>query len=340
MRVDQLIVAHRKRLMGVVADAPSVREGCRRAGIHHSTYYEWLRRLEAEGLEGLASKPARTRVKSAARVRLEAEVVAMALANPPWGPDRLFGELRRRGIGVGSASQVWRILVTHQLNTRRLRYRMMAVAQGLNQADRHSSWQRPSQSKRPLGRLDADEPGDLVQLDCFQIGRLKEARLGTAKRPAMVWQYTAIDVASSFTWAELHTTAHNPSGVHTTALALRVAADLAHWQWTWKTASTDRGNEFVDHRFGEALSRLGVDHRYIPPGRPQSNGKVEQVHSTILEECWKPAFVGYVQPSITGLGQDLSAYLDYYNHQRPHNGRWNKGKPPASIIIPNTTNYP
>lgn len=337
MRVDQLIADHRMRLVAIVESAPSVREGCRRAGIHHSTYYDWLRRLDAEGLDGLTPKQSRTRVKTSARIRLEAEVVAFALANPPWGPDRLFGELRLRGVEVGSASQVWRILRAHQLNTRRHRYTLWAVARGVNEADQYL---RTSQSKPWVGTLRAEKPGDLVQLDCFHIGRLKEARLGVAKVPGMVWQYTAIDVASSFVWAELHTTARNPSAVHTTALAYRVASDLARWEWTWTGASTDRGNEFVDHRFSAALADLGITHRYIHPGRPQSNGKVEQVHNTILQECWKPSFVTYVEPSITGLRQDLTDYLDYYNNRRPHNGKWNKGQPPTHIIIPNTGNHP
>jgi transposase InsO family protein len=215
---------------------------------------------------------------------------------------------------------------------------MLAVAMGLVEADLAPG--RTRTSMRQLGTLDANDPGDLVQFDCFQIGRLKEARLGAAKRPGMVWQYTAIDVASSFTWAELHTTARNPSAIHTTALAFRVAQDLARWQWTFRQVSTDRGNEFVAHRFQDALATLGVTHRFTAPGRPQSNGKVEQVHNTILQECWKPAFVSYVEPSITGLRTDLATFLDYYNTHRPHRGKWNQGKPPATIIIPNTGNHP
>lgn len=339
MRVDQLIGSHRMRLMAVVEAAPSIREGCRRAGIHHSTYYQWLRRLDREGLDGLTPRASRTRVKTPARIRLEAEVVALCLANPPWGPNRLFYELGRRGVQPGSVSQVWRILKTHHLNQRRFRYRLLAVAQGLTEADLHPT-NPAARSRTWIGTLVAENPGDLVQFDCFQIGRLKEARLGARKQPGMVWQYTAIDVASSFTWAELHTTVHNPSALHTTTLAYRVAEDLTRWGWTWKAASTDRGNEFVDRRFAETLQQLGVSHRFIAPGRPQSNGKVEQVQNTILQECWKPAFVTYTQPSIGGLRQDLDAYLIDYNENRPHQGKWNNGQPPTQIIIPNTRNQP
>ena len=339
MRADQLIADHRMRLVAVVEAAPSIREGCRRAGIHHSTYYDWLGRIDQEGIIGLAPGRSRTRTKTGARVRLESHVIALALANPAWGPQRLFSELGIRSIEVGSVSQVWRILSGHRLNTRRARYRMIAVAQGLTIAETEAP-EAATRSKPWVGRLNATKPGDLVQFDCFQIGRLKEARLTTKKIPGMVWQYTAIDVASSFTWAELHTTAHNPTGVHTTTLAMRVAQDLASWGWEWKTASTDRGNEFVDHRFGDTLKTLGVEHRFIPPGRPQSNGKVEQVQNTILQECWKPALVSYHEPSITGLRQDLTDYLDDYNHHRPHHGRWNQGQPPTAIIQPNTGNTP
>lgn len=335
MRADQLIADQRMRLMAVVEAAPSIREGCRIVGMHHSTYYAWLAQLERYGIEGLTPSSARTRARTATRNRYEAEVVALALANPAWGPQRLFGELRRRGVAAGSASQVWRILVHHRLNTRTRRYRLIAATQGLAVAETEG----PVRSRPWVGTLDAEKPGDLIQLDCFHIGRLKEARLGNRKIPGMVWQYTAIDVASSFTWAELHTTAHNPSAVHTTALAMRVADDLARWGWEWTRASTDRGNEFVAHRFVDALADLGVEHRYIKPGRPQSNGKAEQVQNTILQECWKPALISYVEPSITGLRQDLEDFLDYYNNHRPHHGRWNKGQPPTTIIA-NTGNQP
>jgi len=326
------------RLMAVVEAAPSVREGCRRAGIHHSTYYGWLKDLNQEGIEGLVPKMSRTVVRSPARIRLEAEVVALALANPPWGPKRLFFELTRRQVSVGSVSQVWRILCTHRLNTRQYRYRLLAVTRGLTEADLVTAHTRPV--RRWIGQLHAEVPGDLVQMDCFQVGRLKEARLGVAKRPGMVWQYTAIDVASSFVWAELHTTAHNPSSTHTTALAYRVASDLQAWKWSFQAITTDRGTEFRNRAFPAAVSTLGAEHRLITAGRPQSNGKVEQVQNTILQECWKPAFITYQHPSLSGLRNDLTDYLAHYNHDRPHTGKWNQGKPPIQIIDPNPGNQP
>ncbi|NNF10830.1 MAG: transposase family protein, partial [Acidimicrobiia bacterium] len=184
---------------------------------------------------------------------------------------------------------------------------------------------------------EADHPGDLVQMDCFHVGSFKETRLGVGKQHrGVVWQYTAIDVASSYVWVRLASSAHNPTVENTTRLVRQVAADLSTWGWHWKAASTDNGNEFRARAFGETLTELDVTHRFIRAGRPQSNGKVERVQGTILEEFYQPTLLKYVEPSITGLRRDLDAYITYYNHQRPHFGKWNKGKPPSQIIQPKT----
>lgn len=264
---------------------------------------------------------------------MESQVVAMSLAHPNLGPMRVADELERMISLEISPSTVWRILCAHRLNTRQRRWMLLAGTTAPPPAR--------SPSLRTPGRLDADYPGDLVQMDCFHVGTLKETRLKTGKtQRGTIWQYTAIDVASSFLWAELHATSHNPDPARTTALAYRVAQDLKAWGWKPRAISTDNGNEFRARTFGDQLTQDGIKHRFIRAGRPQSNGKVERVQRTLLEEFYQPTFATYVQPSITGLRRDLNDYLTYYNWQRPHHGRWNQGSTPAAIIKPNTKNTP
>ncbi len=233
------------------------------------------------------------------------------MANPAWGPQRIADQLTPSG----------------ELE------RQLRVTQHRGAVD---GFKIPERAHVYVGELQASKPGDLVQFDCFHVGSFKETRLkrGKAVR-GQIWQYTAIDVASSYLWAELHATSHNPSPAITSQLAHRVAADLTANGWEWTAASTDNGNEYRAHLFGDTLEALGVEHRFIKAGRPQSNGKVERVQRTILEECYQPALIGYVEPSITGLRADLNAYIIDYNHHRPHRGKWNKGATPASIMIPN-----
>jgi hypothetical protein len=51
-----------------------------------------------------------------------------------------------------------------------------------------------------------------------------------------------------------------------------------------------------------------------------------------LQECWKPAFARYLIPKYTGLRLDLDRYLNYYNTDRAHTGRWTKGRTPEQVI--------
>ena len=177
----------------------------------------------------------------------------------------------------------------------------------------------------PERHLEAKQPGALAQFDCFHVGRLSGTK-GT------VWQYTAIDVASAYTWAELHVTPRNPSAKWTSRLARRVASDLAARGWCLETVMTDNGSEFRSREFGAAVAELGAEQRFIRAGRPQTNGCVERVQGTILEECWKPAFARHLIPKQTGLRRDLEHYLRYYNSDRAHTGRWTRGRTPESVI--------
>lgn len=318
MNVHDGVVEYRMRLVAVIEASANRRAACAQAGIHPSTFYRWR------------NEPVRTQRRvSWAEQRLVERIVATALAYPDAGPRAVADRLSDHAVAV-SASKVWRTLVKHRLNTRALRYGL------LKQHRAPASIQVAARRDRYVGRLDADQPGDLVQFDCFHVGSFKETRLGAHKqRTGQIWQYTAIDVASSWLWAELHATNHNPTPALTSQLAHRVADDLTRWGWTWHAATTDNGNEYRAQLFGDTLTHLGVEHRYIKAGRPQTNGKVERVQRTLLEELYQPALIGYTEPSITGLRQDLNTYLTYYNHRRRHYGRWNQGQPPATIMTPN-----
>ncbi len=66
---------------------------------------------------------------------------------------------------------------------------------------------------------------------------------------------------------------------------------------------TDNGGEFRSQAFRSTLDRLGTRHTLIKAGRPQSNGHVEALHRTILEECWRPAFARYLHVRRASAGR-------------------------------------
>jgi transposase InsO family protein len=147
-----------------------------------------------------------------------------------------------------------------------------------------------------------------------------------------VWQDTAIDVASAYTWATLQVTRRNPSAVWTSQLARQVAADLAARGWKLERVMSDNASEFRSATFQQTVASLGARHTFIRADRPQTNGCVERVQQTILDECWKPAFARYLIPKQTGLKLDLERYPRYSNTERAHTGRWTRGRTPEAVL--------
>jgi transposase InsO family protein len=165
-----------------------------------------------------------------------------------------------------------------------------------------------------------------VQLDCFYVGRLSGTK-GT------VWQYTACDVASGYAWAFLKASERNPRARWTAELCHQVARELKAAGWKLREVTTDNGSEFRSKRFGEAVETIGARQRRIKAGRPNSNGCVERLQLTILEECWRPSFARSLVPRLTALDRDLDEYLHYYNTDRAHTGRLTRGRVPADIVL-------
>jgi transposase InsO family protein len=250
---------------------------------------------------------------------LEQRIIAFALGHPGYGPRRISAELAREKWGGLQISEhgVWRVLCRVGLNTRSKRLALIA---------RHRDpYERRPAIPPPQRHIDASEPGEKVQLDCFYVGRLSGTK-GT------VWHYTAIDVASAYTWAELRTSARNPRARHTRELLHRVARESAAAGWKLREVTTDNGSEFRAREFRDTVNELGARQRFIRAGRPDSNGCVERVQLTILEECWRPAFARSLVPKMTALAQDLDQYLFDYNFDRAHTGRLTQGRVPADIV--------
>lgn len=320
MTTDDTLHRFRLRALALARELGSVRLACRTLGIHPSTYYRWLSQARRFGLEMLRPRERRKpRMPNAISPLIEQRVVAFALGHPGLGPARIAAELaqpRWGGLKL-SPNGVWRVLRRHGLNTRAKRLSLVA------------GYAAPPEPERPeasaQAHLDVEKPGELVQMDCFYIGHLS----GTQ---GSVWQYTAIDVASAYVWAELHLTPKNPSARWTSALAQRVAQELSERGWKLEAVMTDNASEFRSQEFRGALARLAVKHRFIHAGRPQTNGCVERVQRTILEECWKPAFARCLIPKYTGLRKDLEQYLRFYNEERAHTGRWTKGRTPEEVL--------
>ena len=285
MSQDDVLFGYRLQLFDL-AGRIGVSAACRMFGLHRSSYYRWKRQVDRHGLEVLRPRERRRpQMPNALPAMIEERIVAFSLAHPGLGPRRVAAELAREKWGgiVVSPNGVWRTLRRHGLNTRAKRLALIAGYRAPYQ---------PPRTPQPERHVEASRPGELVGVDCFYVGRLKGTR-------GVVWQLTAIDVASSYTWANLVVCPSGaPGPAQTSKLVCRVARELRSAGWKLERVLTDNGQEFRSERFRRGIAVHGVRITRIHPGRPQTNGNLEAVHKTILDECRRPAFARYLYPPL------------------------------------------
>jgi transposase len=175
-------------------------------GVSRQTYYRFRRQAERYGIEALRVRERRRpRQPNEIGPHLEQRIVAFSLAHPGMGPRRISAEMAREKWGGIRISEhgVWRVLCGVGLNTRARRLSLIA---------RHRDPYERTPSPPPPRHIDASKPGELVQMDCFFIGRLSGSK-------GSVWQYTAIDVASSHVRG-----AGSPRGSRSSAIACSTSA--------------------------------------------------------------------------------------------------------------------
>jgi transposase InsO family protein len=67
--------------------------------------------------------------------------------------------------------------------------------------------------------------------------------------------------------------------------------------------------------------------------RPQSNGFVERLHRTLLDEHFRIKGRQKWYESVEEMQKDLEEYLVVYNTKRPHQGRGMNGRTPLKAFM-------
>jgi Integrase core domain len=98
---------------------------------------------------------------------------------------------------------------------------------------------------------------------------------------------------------------------------------------------TDRGTKYCGNPHPEYelyLAVEDVDHSRTKTKSPRTNGIVERLHKTMLNEFDRIAFRKKLSTSIAALQDDLDEWIRSYQEERPHQGRWCFGTPPTQTF--------
>jgi transposase InsO family protein len=101
--------------------------------------------------------------------------------------------------------------------------------------------------------------------------------------------------------------------------------------WPVRRVLTDGGPEFKG-AFDVACRELGLRHTRTKPRHAWTNGFVERLQGTILQELWRVVYRRHYFTSRAALQRALDGFMHYYNTERPHQGYRVRGRTPAALV--------
>jgi transposase InsO family protein len=325
-------VARRKlSLLELAADLSNVSKACKLMGYSRQQFYEIRRNYQTFGAEGLIDRlpgpkgPHPNRVDEA----VEQAILDYCLACPSHGPVKVANQLMLKGINVssGGVRGVWSRHNLVSKHDRLLRLEKSAREQSLELTDAQIKVLERFSPEFRERHIETKHTGDLVAVDTFMVGSLK----GVGR----IYLQTVIDCYSRYAWGRLYTNKMPVTAVH--VLNEDILPFFEEHNATITTILSDNGREFCgradNHPYELFLQLEGIEHRTTRVRRPQSNGFVERLHRTLLDEHFRIMGRTKWYESIEEMQKDLEVYLHHYNHERTHQGRNMNGRTPYMAFI-------
>jgi hypothetical protein len=326
------IIKNKLGLLNLAQELGNVSKACKIMGLSRDTFYRYQNAVEEGGLEALVD---RSRRKPNQKNRIdevtEAAVVAFALENPAYGPERASNELRKRAVFI-SPSGVRCVWLRHELST--FKGRLMALEREMVDSGgmvlteaQVVALERKRDDDLASGEIETAHPGYLGSQDTFYVGTLK----GVGR----IYQQTFVDTYSKWAAAKLYTSKTPITSAE--LLNDRVLPFFEEQGMGVLRMLTDRGTEFCgradQHDYELFLAVNEIEHTKTKARHPQTNGICERFHKTILQEFYQVAFRKKLYRSLEELQSDLDAWIEHYNTERTHEGKMCCGRTPYATML-------
>ena len=328
MKAEEKLARQRLSVLELAETLGNVSEACRQRGMTRTQFYEYKKRFQTFGFEGLKDLPPihKTHPPTTPPAVVE-RILELALKHPGKGCNYFSDLLKLEGRYV-SGPTVQTILDKHELGTRFQRL-LKLETQHLEQGIELTPEQiKAIEKTNPVFRerhVESARPGELLSADTFLVGHFK----GIGK----VYLHAVVDTYGSYGFGFLHTSKQPEAAV--AVLHNDVLPFYSDHGLTIQAVLTDNGREFCgtdNHPYELYLALNDIEHRRTKVRTPRTNGFVERFQRTVLEEFLVETLRTTFYETVDALQTDLDAWLRHYNTERPHQGYRNLGRRPLETI--------
>jgi transposase InsO family protein len=331
MNMQQKVIKNKVGLLKLAETLGSVSQACKVMGFSRDSFYRFRELYETGGELALQEVNRRKPVvKNRVDEAIEKAILILAIDKPALGQVRVSNELKKQGLFVspGGVRSVW---LRHELEifAKRLKALEAKTAQDglILTEDQVKALEKAKEEKEAHGEIETMHPGYLGAQDTYYVG--------TIKGVGRIYQQTFIDTYSKVAFAKLYD--RKNALVAVDLLNDRVLPFLEEKKVPLLRVLTDRGTEYCGarehHEYQLYLAVENIDHSRTKARHPQTNGICERFHKTLQDEFYSTAFRKTLYTSLEQLQIDLDRWLEEYNSERPHSGKYCFGKTPMQTFL-------